>query len=212
MLDQPTTIVTCIDFLDAHNGALMVVITLVYVIATVLIWIANNKSAQATKDQLEESKRQFEESTRINHMPCIQIKKTDKQNIIHGNIICRPESGFEQIYENGFIKSYFFSVYNSGHDIAKDIHYRWLNAENLGGAYVVSLAVNDNRLVRVDFYIPANYNNTFCFNMLIQYEDLLGNNYTQTVTFVLDVVCSEISLRTYSITVPELENKETTHA
>lgn len=212
MLDQPITIVTCIDFLDAHNGALMVVITLVYVMATVLIWIANNKSAQATKDQLEESKRQFEESTRINHMPCIQIKKTDERDNIHGNIICRPRSESEYIFKNGFRKSYFFSVYNFGHDIAKDIHYHWLNAENLDDAYVVSLSVNDNRSVRVDFYIPANYNNTYCFNMLIQYEDLLGNDYAQTVTFVLDVVCSEISLRTYSITVPELENKETTHA
>lgn len=212
MVEQTVSLALIIEWLNTYSGALTVIITLVYVAATVLIWIANYKSAQATHDQLEESKRQFEESTRINHMPCIQIKKTDKQNIIHGNIICRPESECKQISENGFSKSYFFSVYNSGHDIAKDIHYCWLNAENLGCAYVVSLAVNDNRLVRVDFYIPANYNNAFCFNMLIQYEDLLGNDYAQTVTFVLDVVCSEISLRTYSITVPELENKETTHA
>ena len=41
---------------------LMVIITAVYVVATIFIWRANNISAKATKDQLEESKRQFEES------------------------------------------------------------------------------------------------------------------------------------------------------
>ena len=40
----------------------MVIITFVYVIATIFIWKANTISAKATKDQLEESKRQFEES------------------------------------------------------------------------------------------------------------------------------------------------------
>ena len=53
-----------IIFLDTHNGALMVVITLVYVIATIAICVANLRSAKATRDQLEESKRQYEEEHR----------------------------------------------------------------------------------------------------------------------------------------------------
>ena len=64
MLDETITVVAILDFLDKHNGALMVIITLVYVVATVLIWFANNKSAQVAKDQLEESKRQYIESNR----------------------------------------------------------------------------------------------------------------------------------------------------
>lgn len=43
---------------------LMVVITLVYVVATIFICSANIKSAKATRDQLAESKRQFEEQNR----------------------------------------------------------------------------------------------------------------------------------------------------
>ena len=39
---------------------LMVGITAVYVIATILICIANMKSAKATREQIDESKRQFE--------------------------------------------------------------------------------------------------------------------------------------------------------
>ena len=41
---------------------LMVIITAVYVVATIAICVANFKSAKASKEQLEESKRQFEES------------------------------------------------------------------------------------------------------------------------------------------------------
>lgn len=43
---------------------LMVVITAVYVIATVLICWANIKSASATREQVAEAKRQFDESNR----------------------------------------------------------------------------------------------------------------------------------------------------
>lgn len=53
-----------IEYLDAHNGALMVVITLVYVIATIAICVANLRAAKATRDQLDESKRQYEEEHR----------------------------------------------------------------------------------------------------------------------------------------------------
>ena len=40
----------------------MVIITAIYVIATIIICKTNLKSAEAIKEQLEESKRQFEEN------------------------------------------------------------------------------------------------------------------------------------------------------
>lgn len=43
---------------------LMVIITFVYVVATIFICMANIKSAKATREQLAESKRQFDESNR----------------------------------------------------------------------------------------------------------------------------------------------------
>lgn len=52
------------SFLDEHNGSLMVLITVVYVIATIFICWANIKSAKMTKQQLEESKRQYQEEHR----------------------------------------------------------------------------------------------------------------------------------------------------
>lgn len=43
---------------------LMVIITAVYVIATIAICLANIKSAKATREQVAEAKRQFEETNR----------------------------------------------------------------------------------------------------------------------------------------------------
>ena len=53
-----------IAFLNENNGALMVLITLIYVIATIAIWLANKQSAKSSEKQLQESKRQFSELNR----------------------------------------------------------------------------------------------------------------------------------------------------
>lgn len=52
------------SYLDEHNGSMMFLITFVYVIATIFICRANIASANATKEQVEESNRQFEEGNR----------------------------------------------------------------------------------------------------------------------------------------------------
>lgn len=53
-----------VTFLNHNEGALMVIITFVYVVATIFICLANVKSARATNAQLAESQRQFKESNR----------------------------------------------------------------------------------------------------------------------------------------------------
>ena len=49
---------TVMQWLNANNGALMVLITLVYVIATIFISSSNRKSAEASRMQIEESQKQ----------------------------------------------------------------------------------------------------------------------------------------------------------
>ena len=53
-----------ICFLDQHEGSLMVLITAVYVLATILICWANIKSAKAAQEQLTEARRQYVEENR----------------------------------------------------------------------------------------------------------------------------------------------------
>ena len=51
----------------------MVWITAVYVVATILICYANLKSARATREQVLESQRQFEETKRLERMPYFDV-------------------------------------------------------------------------------------------------------------------------------------------
>lgn len=55
---------TFIGFLDLHSGSLTFLITFVYVVATIVICRANIKSAVATREQVSEQKKQFEEENR----------------------------------------------------------------------------------------------------------------------------------------------------
>lgn len=55
---------------------LMVVITAIYVIATIAICLANTKSAKATREQVAEAKRQFDENNRAFVSVSFEIIKT----------------------------------------------------------------------------------------------------------------------------------------
>ena len=57
----------------------MVVITAIYVGATIAIWFANNKSARMTEKQLEESRSQFEEANRLECIPFMQLEIPTEQ-------------------------------------------------------------------------------------------------------------------------------------
>ena len=59
----------------------MVWITLVYVLATIFICWANFKTARASKEQLEESKKEHDESVRIEIMPFLQFELCDEKEI-----------------------------------------------------------------------------------------------------------------------------------
>ena len=52
------------EFIEENKDEIMIAITAVYVIATIFICIFNYRSAKATREQLAESKRQFEENNR----------------------------------------------------------------------------------------------------------------------------------------------------
>lgn len=53
-----------LKFVNDYNGAFMVAVTIVYVIATILICRANQQSAKASLKQIEEAKAEFEEMNR----------------------------------------------------------------------------------------------------------------------------------------------------
>ncbi len=69
-----------IEWINGNNGFIIAILTLVYVIATILICIFNYKSAIATKKQTEESRRQYMDSNRPNIIPCFTM--------VEGQLFC----------------------------------------------------------------------------------------------------------------------------
>lgn len=59
---------------------IMVVITAIYVIATIAICVFNYKTAKAANLQIQESKRQFDETRRLQIMPYLQVTITPKKD------------------------------------------------------------------------------------------------------------------------------------
>ena len=92
---------------------LMVIITGVYVIATILICMANIKSAKATREQVVESKRQFDEENRAfvtvnfevirNGLAVLHIKNNGKR-VANKVQIRIAQSFLDNVHEEAFRK------------------------------------------------------------------------------------------------------------
>ncbi len=69
-----------LKYLDDHSGSLTFLVTAVYVVATIFICRANINSAKATRDQLAEVKRQYEEE----HRPYISYQFIFERRTFYG--------------------------------------------------------------------------------------------------------------------------------
>ncbi len=58
-----------VNWLNNNEGCTMTILTFVYVVATILICWYNAKSASATREQIKESRYQFQENIRANVIP-----------------------------------------------------------------------------------------------------------------------------------------------
>ena len=236
MVEQTVSFASIIEWLNTNSGALTVIITLVYVVATVLIWIANYKSAQATHDQLEESKRQFEETKRANQQQLeamrLQLEESKRQYAETKRLEIMPYIQFERSGIEGDLKLTFalnsggmltgkviqnIRMKNTGNGTAKNITYtyQWdnLTKSRYRGAFPIqALSSGESQILNFDFaYLPDGKNTVARF--ILRYEDLLENVYTQQ--FQLKFNSSDMRvLRLSELTTssPDFEPKETTHA
>ena len=157
---------------------LMVGITAVYVVATIFISCANIKSANATRDQLTESKRQYEDKKRLEIMPYIQFEQT-KDNANH-ELYLVLDSGDELTGEYILL----VRMKNIGNGTAKDIAYtyQWNNGANThdrGAFPVQALSSGESQTIKVVFShtVEKRAERSACF--VLHYRDLLENAYTQ---------------------------------
>ena len=95
-----------IGFLDIHAGSLTFIVTFVYVVATIFICMANIKSANATREQVAEQKRQFDESNRAYITVNFEITPSKIYTLCvtnHGNKVAK---NVHLEFDNAFIENY----------------------------------------------------------------------------------------------------------
>lgn len=168
------------DFLESYSGAFTFLITVVYVIATIFIYSANKKAANASRAQIAESQKQFEETKRLECMPFLQME------ISHDNHRSDFEMELPFCNENSeYNISKIVKLKNIGNGTATNIVYGWeckatnttandyppINAIMKGDAYYVLVCCDANDTIPLETSAL----------LTLQYNDLLGNTYEQKV-------------------------------
>lgn len=175
---------------------LMVIITFVYVVATAAICVANFKSAKATKQQIAESQRQFDETRRLQYMPALQISITRIHLDMSIRDLClriAPISG--KTGDFWYFSDVEVIVSNVGMGPAKDICYHWFDTRkdhDRGSFPIRSLSSQEKDSFSLTIEIPdsdrAAEELTYLPCLTLFYKDLLGNQYKQVVQLKLHLV------------------------
>lgn len=190
----------------------MVVITLVYVIATIAIWRANNKSANATEKQLKESRWQFIEAQRLQYLPYLEILVTrNATDFLDADLslVISSHRANEATATDLQIK-----IKNIGLGAAKNIQYLWTNMD---GSYLrkdlpfTACLPGEEKDILVDFCFKhpedlSPYEATVRFQF--QYKDMLENQYHQDLSLTFQVNGpDQVKLTKHIIGVPNLIEK-----
>ena len=217
-----------ISFLNANEGALMVVITTVYVIATIAICWANIKSAKASKDQvkaakeqtdaakaqLEEMQREHNESKRLEIMPFLDV---DFGNYIPSGQRAEFEMpallSLERLssnYSANYAKN--VSVKNIGLGIAHNIKTTWV-AECETTVYSLSATLlKVNEAMNTNAIISANFRQSNAEDLpatlRFEFEDLIGNKYYQDLSLVFSISSESIQPILFQIDIPHFCNSK----
>lgn len=173
---------------------LMVIITGVYVFATIFICKANLNSAKASRDQLEESKRQFRESKRLELMPYLHLSVDEDTDIAWNcdyNITLSGGNSQKNCTEQTATPERIV-VHNIGLGNAKEISLSWkkmdgtIMEENLSFS---SLMVGETKKIAVFFWIEHSEKERVHeeANLIFNYSDLLNNHYEQVLTVTFEV-------------------------
>ena len=172
---------------------LMVIITAIYVVATILILRANQKSAKITEKQLEASKLQFMETQRLSVLPYLSVdigdtlfQETDTLPIFDLDLwLCPIENNENHAWINrGII------VTNIGAGLVSNLKVKWIVDGNTFEypLPIVVLCCNDKRIINTS--ISGEYRDTLFSqkaHLVFCFSDVLGNRYEQTLELNLSL-------------------------
>lgn len=159
----------------------MVIVTAIYVVATVFIMIANRRSAKSARDQLAEMKREHEESIRYGIMPFLQMEETTEN--AYGFMMELPlvdESDPDWDGEN------IVRIKNIGNGAATNITYTWIGGEMtrpINEAFPVNAIKADGEYrIYISFPCLKDNINTANGTITFHYDDMRGYSYDQRMT------------------------------
>lgn len=181
------------DWLNDNSNALMVLITFVYVVATFEICKANINAAEASREQLAESKRQFEETKRLQIAPRLLIHRCSDVQTTDGELqfLLLPDSDARQCR----LTYFYLSIENAGMGAATDFSLKCSE---------FSLIEECKEILDNVVYPKDNYNflvtvgatqQGICGRRSVQesielsYKDILENTYVQKI--MLDLFIDE---------------------
>lgn len=161
---------------------LMVIITFVYVIATIFICIFNGRSAKASHDQVQESQKQFHETKRLEYMPMLQMQFSHGEDDSHEAEyidICPSEA------EASSTTSQFFNLKNVGNGTAINIIFTWefidLGFSDTDYLPVCAIMQGDSYKINLSCDMDNNLPQSSTLSLKFEYNDLLGNKYEQKI-------------------------------
>ena len=181
---------------------IVAICTIVYVSATLVIMYANGRSANLSKKQMIEEKKQFEKQQRLAVRPYLNLYIAKKDEVIEGN-----EHHHITLDKNSGIYFRTFSIRNIGNGSAKDIEIyikkkgdpNW--QRNISGR-------NRFMLVNKQYIYDINYNEFE--NMLLNcyFTDLYDNIYQQKMELCWDLESRDILSHTHNpMLIEEQEEK-----
>lgn len=167
----------------------MVIITAIYVLATVFIMFANQRSAKSAKEQLAEMKREHEESIRYGIMPFLQM-----EDIAETKYSCSAELPLatESDWNGGNI----IRIKNIGNGAATNLRYTWTGGDisiPINEAFPINaIKASGEYTLYISFPCVKDRINSVTGNLTFHYDDMRGYSYDQRITF------SFLSNRTYT--------------
>ena len=176
MVDIPALINSC-----KITDWAMVIITAIYVGATIKIYKSNKETEKVMKEQLDESKRQFEESKRLEYMPFLQMEIITTGDYAYDYEIPLCLDGFpDNLYRKVVIK-------NVGNGTAINILYSWEVGEEKSVKILPINAImgKDKYCFQLNFKADE-ISAGKAVNLTWQYRDILNNLYEQRVIFVFN--------------------------
>lgn len=180
---------------------LMVIITGIYVIATIIICFANLRSAKATREQLSEMKREHDEDVRLNIMPYLEVNFNEFDEKKHK--FSPTVYTFSNIHEEKLPPGYtyttsYLNLKNVGMNLATlislEVQYANINEKRYLSGITIHSGVENHIMVLSEVppsdLCDASLNDLKFAKITLRFDDIRGNHYLQTVNLAFKIYSS----------------------